>query len=64
MSETARDEARIRHHLDRLIDAKSDWNHLAWRADNAKKSVMSALRDLKAAGGIEEAERVMGADFK
>jgi hypothetical protein len=64
MSKTTRDEARIKHNLARLHDARGEYNHLAWCAVNAKAAMYSALDDLKAAGGIEEAKQAMGADFK
>jgi len=59
-----RDEPRIKHNLNRLLDAHSDWNRLSWRADKAREEVARAVRDLRAAGGIEEANRVVGVDFR
>jgi hypothetical protein len=61
---TARDEVRIKHNLNRLLDFKADWDHFSWRADYARKQVARAVADLRSAGGIEEANRIVGADFK
>lgn len=60
MSETKRDEPRIKHNLARVYEARDDYNHLAHRISNAKASLDRALSDLKAAGGEVEAAQAMG----
>lgn len=55
---TARDEPRIRHNLDRYHEAAQRYSLYAHRARDAKATMDRALADLRAAGGITEAERL------
>lgn len=50
--------------LERVFDAKSDLDHLALKADNARKVLVGAVADLRAAGGAEEADRIVGVSFE
>jgi len=54
---TPRDEARIRHNLTRYMQARSEYGHLSWKAQNAKTKMKLALADLRAVGGHAEAEK-------
>lgn len=52
-----RDEVRIKVNLDRYMEARSNYNHLMFRAQGFKSIMADAAKCLKAAGGEAEIEK-------
>lgn len=53
-----RDEPRIRHNMTRYLEAVGVAGQHEWKARQAREEAAAALRDLRAAGGHAEAERL------
>ena len=52
------DEDRIRNNLHDYLDASSEYNHLSWRANQAKAKMVSAIKNLKSLNAIKELEKL------